>query len=40
VREEHLVVPRAEVGLHDGDEVLVLVTQGAEGDVRRVLVGD
>jgi trk system potassium uptake protein len=40
VREEHLVVPRAEVGLHDGDEVLVLVTVGAESEVRRVLVGD
>ncbi len=39
VRDDHLVVPRAEVVLHDGDEVLVLVAQEAEAEVRAVLVG-
>jgi trk system potassium uptake protein TrkA len=40
VREDHLVVPRAEVVLHDGDEVLVLVAQEAEAEVRAALVGE
>lgn len=40
VREDHLLVPRAEVVLHDGDEVLVLVAQEAEAEVRQALVGE
>ena len=39
VRDDHLVVPRAETVLHAGDEVLVLVTEDAEPEVRRELVG-
>jgi trk system potassium uptake protein TrkA len=39
VREDHLVVPRSPVVLRDGDEVLVLVAQDAEAEVRQVLVG-
>jgi trk system potassium uptake protein TrkA len=39
VRDDHLVVPRAETVLHNGDEVLVLVTEDAEPEVRRELVG-
>jgi len=40
VRDDHVVVPRAETVLQDGDEVLVLVTEDAEAKVRRELVGD
>jgi len=32
-------VPRGETVLQDGDEVLVLVTQDAESEVRNELVG-
>jgi trk system potassium uptake protein TrkA len=39
VRDDRLVVPRAETVLQNGDEVLVLVSVGAEPDVRRELVG-
>ena len=39
VRDYRLVVPRAESVLQNGDEVLVLVTQDAEPDVRKELVG-
>ena len=39
VRDDRLVVPRAETVLQSGDEVLVLVSVGAEPDVRRELVG-
>jgi trk system potassium uptake protein TrkA len=39
VRADRLVVPRAETVLQDGDEVLVLVTEDAEPEVRRELVG-
>jgi trk system potassium uptake protein TrkA len=39
VRDDRLVAPRAETVLQNGDEVLVLVTQDAEPEVRRQLVG-
>ncbi len=39
VRDDHLVVPRSETVLQSGDEVLVVVTQDAEPEVRKVLVG-
>ena len=39
VRDSHVVVPRGDSVLREGDEVLVLVTGEAEDDVRRVLVG-
>jgi trk system potassium uptake protein TrkA len=39
VRDYRLVVPRADTVLQNGDEVLVLVTQNAEPDVRKELVG-
>jgi trk system potassium uptake protein TrkA len=39
VREHRLVVPRADTVLQSGDEVLVLVTQDAEPEVRKGLVG-
>jgi len=39
LRGGHVVVPRADTVLHAGDEVLVLVTGGAEDDVRKALVG-
>lgn len=39
LRDGHVVVPRGDTVLHEGDEVLVLVTGGAEDEVRRALVG-
>jgi trk system potassium uptake protein TrkA len=39
LREGHVVVPRGDTVLHEGDEVLVLVTGGVEDDVRHALVG-
>jgi trk system potassium uptake protein TrkA len=39
LREGHVVVPRGDTVLHEGDEVLVLVTGGVEDDVRKALVG-
>ena len=35
LRDGHVVVPRGDTVLHEGDEVLVLVTGGVEDDVRR-----
>jgi len=39
LRDGHVVVPRGDTMLHLGDEVLVLVTGGAEEEVRKALVG-
>lgn len=39
LRDGHVVVPRGDTVLHQGDEVLLLVTGGVEDDVRRALVG-
>ena len=39
LRDGHVVVPRGDTVLREGDEVLVLVTGGSEDDVRRALVG-
>ena len=40
VRNDRLVVPRGDTALKIGDEILALVTNGAEDHVRRLLVGD
>lgn len=39
LRDEHLVVPRGDTVFHEGDEVMVLVTEEAEDKVRDLLVG-
>ena len=39
LRQDHVVVPRGDTVLSEGDEVLVLVTNDSEEEVRRVLVG-
>ena len=39
LREGHVLVPRGDTVLHEGDEVLVLVSGGVEDDVRHALVG-
>ena len=39
VRRDQLMVPRGDTVLRAGDEVLVLVTDDAEDEVRRILVG-
>jgi trk system potassium uptake protein TrkA len=39
LRGEHLVVPRGDTVFHEGDEVMVLVTDDSEEKVRAVLIG-
>ncbi|HET9075353.1 MAG TPA: TrkA family potassium uptake protein [Acidimicrobiales bacterium] len=38
IRERRVVVPRGDTVLHAGDEVIVLVTEDSEDDVRSILV--
>ncbi len=38
IRERRVVVPRGDTPLHVGDEVIVLVTEDSEDDVRHILV--
>jgi trk system potassium uptake protein TrkA len=40
IREEHVVVPNPDSILLGGDEVVVLVTEDAEGQIRLLLCGD
>lgn len=40
LRRDHVIVPRGDTLLVEGDEVLVLVTDESEEQVRRILVGD
>jgi trk system potassium uptake protein TrkA len=40
MRDEHVVVPRGDTVLTEGDEVMVLVTSESEDRVRTLLVGD
>ncbi len=39
LRQDHVVVPRGDTPLLQGDEVLVLVTPDSEDDVRALLIG-
>ena len=39
LREEHLIVPRGDTVFHEGDEVMVLVTDESEDKVRGLLIG-
>ena len=39
IREGHVIVPRGDTVLFSGDEVLVLVSNESEDDVRTILVG-
>jgi trk system potassium uptake protein TrkA len=40
LRNEHVVVPRGDTSLAEGDEVMVLVTAESEDRVRRLLIGE
>ena len=40
MRDEHVVVPRGDTVLVEGDEVMVLVTAESEDRVRRLLIGE
>jgi trk system potassium uptake protein len=40
LREGRLIVPRSDRVLVVGDEILVLVTDGADGALQRILIGD
>lgn len=39
MRDGHVVAPQADTHLHQGDEVVVLMTGDCETDVRRILIG-
>jgi trk system potassium uptake protein TrkA len=39
MRDGHVVAPQADTPLHQGDEVVVLMTGNCEADVRRILIG-
>jgi trk system potassium uptake protein TrkA len=39
LRQDHVVVPRGDTTLYAGDEVVVLVTDESEAQVRQVLIG-
>lgn len=39
MRDGHVVAPQADTPLHQGDEVVVLMTGDCETDVRRILIG-
>jgi trk system potassium uptake protein TrkA len=39
MRDDNVVVPRGDTLLYAGDEVLVLVSDDSEDDVRQILVG-
>jgi trk system potassium uptake protein TrkA len=39
LREDHVVVPRGDTVLYVGDEVLVMVTDDSEQEVRQILIG-
>jgi Trk K+ transport system NAD-binding subunit len=40
VREAHVVVPKEDTVFAVGDEVLVVTSEGSEGQVRELLVGE
>ncbi|MEI8391381.1 MAG: NAD-binding protein [Actinomycetes bacterium] len=40
MRDGHVLSPQADIPLHQGDEVVVLLTGDVEQDVRRVLIGN
>jgi trk system potassium uptake protein TrkA len=40
VREGHVVVPKEDTVFAAGDEVLVVTSEGSEGQVRELLVGE
>jgi trk system potassium uptake protein TrkA len=40
LRQEHVIVPRGDTSLAEGDEVMVLVTAESEDRVRRLLIGE
>jgi Trk K+ transport system NAD-binding subunit len=40
VREGHVVVPKEDTVFAAGDEVLVVSSEGSEGQVRELLVGE
>ena len=39
IRQDHVIVPRGDTLLIEGDEVLVLVTNESEEDLKKILVG-
>jgi trk system potassium uptake protein TrkA len=39
LRQDRVVVPRGDTVLYDGDEVVVLVTDDSEEEVRQILIG-
>ena len=39
MRDGHVVAPQGDTPLHQGDEVVVLMTGDCEAEVRRILIG-
>ena len=39
LREGRLVTPRSDTVLHEGDEILLLITDGADAELTRILIG-
>ena len=40
IRQDNVIVPRGNTMLHDGDEVVALVTEDSEAEIKAILVGE
>ncbi len=40
IRQDNVIVPRGNTMLHDGDEVVALVTEDSEAEIKTILVGE
>ena len=40
IRQDNVIVPRGNTLLHDGDEVVALVTEDAEAEIKTILIGE
>ena len=40
IRQDNVIVPRGNTLLHDGDEVVALVTEDSEAEIKAILVGE
>ncbi|MDA8116011.1 MAG: TrkA family potassium uptake protein [Actinomycetota bacterium] len=40
IRQDNVIVPRGNTLLHDGDEVVALVTEDSEAEIKSILVGE
>ncbi|MDA8384873.1 MAG: TrkA family potassium uptake protein, partial [Actinomycetota bacterium] len=40
IRQDNVIVPRGNTLLHDGDEVVALVTEDSEAEIKTILIGE